>query len=113
MREVNFQKAISIVQEKMASQDYLKKVSDGLYRDLMTIKSASVAQEALACGFDPFLDNQTMKVANLADIFAFDRLDKKHLIHKSTKDLWSIDADDGGEVKITRLFDNTGEPIKG
>jgi len=34
------------------------------------------------------------------------------LIHKSTKDLWSFEQGDEGIV-INRLFDDTGDPLKG
>jgi len=34
------------------------------------------------------------------------------LVHKSTKDLWSFEQSDDGIV-ISRLFDDTGEPLKG
>jgi hypothetical protein len=40
-------------------------------------------------------------------------VDKSHLIHKATKDLWNINTDKDGAVQITRLFDSTGEPIQG
>ena len=46
-------------------------------------------------------------------IFSFDRISSEHLIHKCTRDLWKIDQDKEGNVQITRLFDGTGDPIKG
>ncbi len=37
---------------------------------------------------------------------------KSELVHKSTQDLWSFEQGDEGFV-INRLFDDTGEPLKG
>jgi hypothetical protein len=34
------------------------------------------------------------------------------LIHKATKDLWSCSQSPGGELVISRLFDETGNPLK-
>jgi Fe-S-cluster containining protein len=107
--------AIKMVSEKLAqSGDYSKNVLDNLYKDLNTpVKPSSVTTMALEAGIDSFLNDSTVKVASLEDLFSFDRVDKAHLIHKATKDLWTIDADKSGNVQITRLFDNSGEPIKG
>jgi hypothetical protein len=106
---------IKLAQEKMAnSEDYLKTVSDNLYRDLNKgAKSSNVTTMAIEAGIDSYLSDSTVKIASLDDLFAFDRVDKSHLIHKSTHDLWSIDTDKNGTVQITRQFDASGEPIKG
>jgi Fe-S-cluster containining protein len=106
---------IKLAQEKMAnSEDYLKTVSDNLYRDLNKgVKSSNVTTMAIEAGIDSYLSDSTVKIASLDDLFAFDRVDKSHLIHKSTHDLWSIDTDKNGTVQITRQFDASGEPIKG
>ena len=34
------------------------------------------------------------------------------LVYKATKDLWSFEKGDGGEYVISRLFAETGDPIK-
>jgi len=34
------------------------------------------------------------------------------LVHKATKDLWSFSEDPSGGFVISRLFDDTGEPLK-
>lgn len=111
----SYEQAVKEINERCSgTQAYLKAVSDNLYHDLnKKIKSASVASQALVEGVDAYLGGTSLKVASLADLFAFDRVDKKHLIHKSTKDLWEIEADQKGQVRITRLFDNNGEPIRG
>ena len=110
-----FAHAIKEVKKKLAnSGNYEKALSDGIYRDLnQKISSDSVVSIATGEGIDHYLDNNTIKVASLDDLFSFDRVSKDHLIHKCTKDLWQIDKDADGNVQITRLFDGTGDPIKG
>jgi len=112
---VKYEDAVRMVREKMASSDdYLSKVSEGLFKELQAgVKSSSVASMAIQSGMDCYLDNNTVKIASMEDLFAFDRVSKDHLIHKSTKDLWAIGSDNEGNVQITRLFDNSGEPVKG
>jgi Fe-S-cluster containining protein len=107
--------AVKMAQERLASsQDYMKTVSDNLYRDLNAgAKASSVAAMAIEAGIDSYLSDNTVKIASLEDLFAFDRVDKDNLIHKATHDLWNIDTDKNGTVQITRLFDNSGDPIKG
>lgn len=34
------------------------------------------------------------------------------LVHKSTKDLWSVKVGEDGSYEIERLFDDSGEPLK-
>lgn len=110
-----FEVAVKMVFEKMSSGDeYSKKVIGNMYANLDTInKTASVTEGALEEGIDAFFNNNVIKVASLDDLFAFDRVDKKNLIHKSTQDLWSIDTDKNGNVQIIRQFDTSGDPIQG
>jgi uncharacterized protein len=107
--------AVKMAKERMDStQDFSRTVSDNLYKDLSAgLKTAHVASMAIAEGIDSYLSDSTIKVASLDDLFSFDRVDKSHLIHKATKDLWNINTDKDGAVQITRLFDATGEPIQG
>lgn len=52
------------------------------------------------------------RVANFGDLSALFAGDKtSDLVHKSTKDLWSCEENEG-EFVISRLFDDTGEPLK-
>lgn len=74
-----------------------------------------------------FLRMASMKLANLDDfvilsgqslsISDFVKEAKApivgELIHKATRDLWSVKVGDDGQYEIERLFDNTGEPLKG
>jgi Fe-S-cluster containining protein len=107
--------AVKVVNEKLSGKnDFDKGVLGDVYRGLQqTIKSASIVSVAATEGIDMYLDENRMKVASLDDLFSFDRTGSNHLIHKCTRDLWSIDSDKDGNVQITRLFDNSGEPIKG
>lgn len=110
-----YEMAVKAVSEKLAGKgDFDKNIIDGVFKNLQsTLKSASIVSVASENGIDPFLDGSMMKVASLDDLFSFDRLGSNQLIHKCTQDLWSIDSDKDGNVMIKRLFDNTGEPIKG
>jgi len=53
-----------------------------------------------------------IRTSTLGDLSAlFAASDKSsELVHKSTKDLWSFEEDDG-EFVISRLFDDSGEPL--
>lgn len=111
----NYASIVRMVREKLSgsevfSQKIDRKFYEGLQKDMRT---ASVTAKAVEAGIDGFFNNQTLKIASLDDLFSFDRVDKKHLIHKSNRDLWAIDTDKQGNVQITRLFDNSGSPIKG
>jgi len=109
---MNFKEAVERVNKKFsAMRQWEQSVSDQLYRGLIESSDVEVAPKAIAQGVN--LDNNIIKVGSMDDLFAFHRADDKHLIHKSTRDLWSIEADTEGGVRITRLFDNDGEPIKG
>lgn len=111
----DYQKIVRMVREKLSgSEIFSQKIDQSFYKDLLkNQKVASVTSKAVDEGIDPFFGDQTLKVASLDDLFSFDRVDKKHLIHKSNRDLWAIDTNKEGEVQITRLFDNSGSPIKG
>jgi len=55
------------------------------------------------------------RVANLGDLTGFLRWgaeDDNELVHHATKDLWSFDTTSEGDFVISRLFDDTGEPLK-
>jgi len=110
-----YQEKISEMNEKFSSmQEYERKVSDNLYKDLKeNVKAASVASKAVEEGIDDYFNVNRIKIACLDDLFSFNRVNANTLIHKSTKDLWGIEADDSGKVVITRLFSNDGEPVRG
>lgn len=51
---------------------------------------------------------------SLGDLSDFLRTstDSNELVHKATRDLWSFEQNDEGEVVISRLFKENGEPLK-
>lgn len=56
----------------------------------------------------------TRRVASLGDLSGFLRWgsDDNELVHKATRDLWSFETGNKGEFVISRLFDDTGAPLK-
>lgn len=108
-----YERALEKVRSKLAQEDaQTKGLLDKLYRGLQSNRTAS-EEDVPRSGMDDFLSEDRVKVASLGDLIGFDRVGKDHLIHKSSKDLWGIDMDEEGNVHITRMFDNDGEPIKG
>jgi Fe-S-cluster containining protein len=106
-------KRVLEMNEKYSSTDFDKNVMNNLYEDLRKgVKASTVASKAIETGVSAFFDQNRIKVASLDDLFAFSRVDDKHLVHKSTQDLWSIESGDDGDVHITRLFE-AGKPVKG
>lgn len=95
-------------------RDLMASVSENLYKELRAgVKVANVASKAIEEGIDAFFDPNRVKVASMDDLFAFDRVDRGHLIHKASRDLWSIETGKDGSVEVTRLFNSNGDPIKG
>jgi len=55
----------------------------------------------------------TRRVGSLGDLSGFLRWGSDNeLVHHATKDLWSFETTDSGEFVISRLFDDSGEPLK-
>lgn len=52
------------------------------------------------------------RVSSLGDLTDFMASSEDDLIHKATQDIWSVSHDDKGDVVISRLFSETGEPLK-
>lgn len=109
-----YEDAVKQVAEKLSgTEDFNKAITNKLFEELKQgAKTASVASKAMEEGIDAFFNPGMTKVASLEDLFAFERVDKAHLIHKATHDLWSI-QENNGDVNITRLFDDNGQPVKG
>jgi len=70
-----------------------------------------------------FLQIASMKVSSLDEHFillsgpslmahSLFAEDKTALVHKSTKDLWSVKLAEDGSYEIERLFDDDGNPLK-
>ena len=55
----------------------------------------------------------TFRVSSVGDLTDFLKRADGKLIHKSTKDLWSFNKDADGALLVERLFDDSGEPLKG
>jgi len=110
-----YEEKVKVMNERFSHlQDYEREVSSNLFKELKkNVKAASVVTKALEEGIDDYFNVDRIKVASLDDLFSFNRVGAKTLVHKSTKDLWGIDKDSSGKVVITRLFSNDGEPIKG
>jgi hypothetical protein len=53
---------------------------------------------------------RTSSLGDLTGFLAYGS--SNELVHKATKDLWSFEQGDGGEFVISRLFAETGEPLK-
>ena len=111
---MDYKEAVERVNRRFSAlREWDQAVTDQFYRNLAAGDSgARIASKALEGGVDPYKDTNMVRVASIDDLFAFHRAGENHLIHKSTRDLWSIESDDNG-ARITRLFDNDGEPIKG
>lgn len=54
------------------------------------------------------------RVSSLGDLSGFLRWggEEDELVHKATRDLWSFQQTGEGDYIISRLFDDTGEPLK-
>jgi hypothetical protein len=52
------------------------------------------------------------RVASLQDLTGFTRVSADTLVHRSQKELWSLQKD-GDKFFIERLFDDNGQPVKG
>lgn len=55
------------------------------------------------------------RVSSLGDLSGFLTASSgggNELVHKATKDLWSFEEDDNGGFVISRLFDDSGSPLK-
>lgn len=67
----------------------------------------------IACEREKVAGSFSRRVNSLGDLGDFFKVASgDELVHKATRDLWSLSkASDGGYV-IERLFDNSGEPLK-
>jgi hypothetical protein len=111
-----YEMIVKTANERLSSNNqYDNAIINGMFKNLQSnLKSASIVNVAsVEYGIDPFLNESKVKIASLDDLYSFDRIGSNNLIHKCTKDLWAIDSDKDGTVHIKRLFDNSGEPIKG
>jgi hypothetical protein len=68
------------------------------------LRYASNVRSATAVG-------DSIRVASLGDLSDFLRVASDTLVHKATRDLWSL-RKDGSDFVIERLFEEDGNPIK-
>ncbi len=54
-----------------------------------------------------------VRVASLSQLEGFQRLSTETLIHKSDRDLWSVNREADGSLVIERMFSDDGTPLKG
>lgn len=82
------------------------KFDDGRFLQVHSEHLRAASNKKTAKGF-------VRRVASLGDLSGFLRWgsDDNELVHKATRDLWKCESTDEGFV-ISRLFDDTGEPLK-
>lgn len=76
-------------------------------------------QVTASSGLDTVLENnpalisppRRVRVASLQKLANFTRLSEDLLVHKSQRDLWSLQKE-GEKYYISRLFDDNGTPLK-
>lgn len=56
--------------------------------------------------------SRAIRAQSLGDLSAFFQRSGSDLIHKATRDLWSLQQTEDGNYRIDRLFQENGEPIK-
>lgn len=72
-----------------------------------------VVGEAIHRGIKCPNNSNKIKVASISDLYSFSRVSQDTLIHKSSKELWSISMDKDGSTVIEKLFDDNGNPVEG
>lgn len=85
----------------------------------MTKFDLSDIQLTASSGLDTVIENnpalltppRRVRVASLQKLASFTRLSEDLLIHKSQRDLWSLQKE-GDKYYISRLFDDNGTPVK-
>jgi len=111
--ESKYESVVKKMQEKLSGDGKGKEILAGLFAGLDKNKNvASVVSKAIESGMDVFLGSEKVKIASLADLYAFTRVANNHLVHKATKDLWSLEEGKDGSIVINRLFDDSGNPIR-
>lgn len=78
---------------------------DGVFRAILAEHLRPVASKQASA--------YRMIIGNLGDLSQFFSASHSanELVHKATKDLWSLQQE-GGKFVVTRLFDDTGKPLK-
>lgn len=92
-----------------ASENTGDKDMQGSKREtILRVMEASLKKGSL------FVDNPNrLKIACVGDLYPFHRVSSDTLIHKSSKELWSIQLDGDGHTVIEKQFDDNGKPVMG
>jgi len=108
-----YEEAVKEVNRKLSGDTSEKSIIADLFNSLGKNKSvASVLSKVMDSGIDVYLKDDRVKIASLADLYAFTRVGSNHLVHKATKDLWALEESVDGSIVINRLFDDSGNPIR-
>lgn len=110
-----YAKLVEEVQKRLASRSPDKEALDSFYQGIKLNLASKVAKnlsDSEDFAFDAFLGGPKIKVASLDDLFSFDRVATDTLIHKSSKELWSINTDENGQTYIAKLFNDDGSPLR-
>ena len=54
-----------------------------------------------------------VRLAFTGDLFGFEKISADNLVHKSSRELWTIKMGDAGETFIEKQFDDQGAPVRG
>jgi hypothetical protein len=106
----DLEKLSAAMKDRLSPKDVDKELAESAFSSLMA-SAGTVAAKAAAEGVD--LSKDRIRIACLDQLFAFRAVSANKLIHKSTNDLWTINAGEDGEIEITREFDDNGNPIQG
>ena len=107
-----YMKAVKLKLDQPSADSVAK---NGFYEQVRSKMASNVVRnisESENFAFDSFLGDSKIKVASLDDLFSFDRVATDTLIHKASKELWSIELDGEGQTYIAKLFDGDGSPLR-
>lgn len=105
-------KKVRLKLEPASMDTQLKNAFYGKMRNKMASSVMRGISESEDFSFDAFLGSKRVRIASLDDLFSFDRVASETLIHKSSRELWSIEQDEQGQTFIAKLFDGDGTPLK-
>jgi hypothetical protein len=110
-----YSEKLEAVNRVLNSSDREKEIVNSFFQEARKKMASNVVKNISSSSdfsFDSFLGGDVVKIASLDDLFSFERVASNTLIHKSSKELWSIDIDEEGQTYIAKLFDGKGSPLK-
>ena len=90
-------------------QQMMEKDVEDMRQRAEDCRTQAEALTADALGLDGQIDNYETLISRAGDYEP--ESNDEELVHKATDDLWSFSKGDDGYV-ISRLFDETGDPLK-